>query len=63
VRLAKSVEEVQANAPKCSATRWSPCRPGDAGKQVNRLYVTDGVDIAKEYYLRCWSTAPPAGSP
>jgi succinyl-CoA synthetase beta subunit len=22
-----------------------------AGKQVNRLYVTDGVDIAKEYYL------------
>ena len=24
---------------------------GDAGKQVNRLYVTDGVDIAKEYYL------------
>jgi succinyl-CoA synthetase beta subunit len=24
---------------------------GDAGKQVNRLYVTDGVDIGKEYYL------------
>jgi succinyl-CoA synthetase beta subunit len=24
---------------------------GEAGKQVNRLYVTDGVDIAKEYYL------------
>ena len=24
---------------------------GDAGKQVNRLYVTDGVDIAKEFYL------------
>ena len=22
-----------------------------AGKQVNRLYVTDGVDIAKEFYL------------
>ena len=24
---------------------------GAEGKQVNRLYVTDGVDIAKEYYL------------
>jgi succinyl-CoA synthetase beta subunit len=24
---------------------------GEAGKQVNRLYVTDGVDIAGEYYL------------
>ena len=24
---------------------------GAAGKQVNRLYVTDGVDIAKEFYL------------
>src|SRR3546814_7387764 len=24
---------------------------GDAGKQVNRLYVTDGVDIAHEFYL------------
>ena len=26
-------------------------RPAPAGKQVNRLYVTDGVDIAKEFYL------------
>src|SRR3546814_14089476 len=24
---------------------------GPAGKDVNRLYVTDGADIAKEYYL------------
>jgi succinyl-CoA synthetase beta subunit len=24
---------------------------GDAGKQVNRLYITDGADIDKEYYL------------
>jgi succinyl-CoA synthetase beta subunit len=24
---------------------------GASGKQVNRLYVTDGVDIAKEFYL------------
>ncbi len=24
---------------------------GDAGKQVNHLYVTEGLDIAEEYYL------------
>src|SRR3546814_6232224 len=24
---------------------------GEAGKQVNRLYITDGADIKKEYYL------------
>jgi succinyl-CoA synthetase beta subunit len=24
---------------------------GEHGKQVNRLYITDGVDIAKEFYL------------
>src|SRR3546814_12481535 len=24
---------------------------GEAGKQVNSLYVPDGVDIAKEFYL------------
>jgi succinyl-CoA synthetase beta subunit len=24
---------------------------GPAGKQVNRLYITDGVDIEKEFYL------------
>ncbi len=24
---------------------------GEHGKQVNRLYVTDGADIAKEFYL------------
>lgn len=23
---------------------------GDEGKEVQRLYVTDGVDISKEYY-------------
>ena len=24
---------------------------GEAGKQVNRLYITDGVDIGNEFYL------------
>ena len=36
---------------KCSARRWSPSRPARAGKQVNRLYIEDGADIARELYL------------
>ena len=36
---------------RCSARRWSRSRPAPQGKQVNRLYITDGVDIAKEFYL------------
>jgi len=51
VRLAKSVEEVEANAREMLGNTLVTIQTGDAGKQVNRLYVTDGVDIAKEYYL------------
>jgi succinyl-CoA synthetase beta subunit len=51
VRLAKSVEEVGAHAADMLGNTLVTVQTGDAGKQVNRLYVTDGVDIAKEYYL------------
>ena len=51
VRLAKSVEEVEANARDMLGNTLVTVQTGDAGKQVNRLYVTDGVDIASEYYL------------
>ena len=51
VRLAKSIEEVQAHAQEMLGNTLVTIQTGDAGKQVNRLYVTDGVDIAKEYYL------------
>jgi len=51
VRLAKSVEEVEANAREMLGNTLVTIQTGEAGKQVNRLYVTDGVDIAKEYYL------------
>ena len=51
VRLAKSIEEVEANAKEMLGNTLVTVQTGDAGKQVNRLYVTDGVDIAKEYYL------------
>ncbi len=51
VRLAKSVEEVKAFAKEMLGNTLVTVQTGAAGKQVNRLYVTDGVDIAKEYYL------------
>ena len=51
VRLAKSVEEVEAFAKEMLGNTLVTVQTGEAGKQVNRLYVTDGVDIAKEYYL------------
>jgi succinyl-CoA synthetase beta subunit len=51
VRLAKSVEEVEAFAKEMLGNTLVTIQTGESGKQVNRLYVTDGVDIAKEYYL------------
>jgi succinyl-CoA synthetase beta subunit len=51
VRLAKSVEDVEASAKEMLGNTLVTIQTGDEGKQVNRLYVTDGVDIAKEYYF------------
>jgi succinyl-CoA synthetase beta subunit len=51
VRLAHSVDEVEANAKEMLGNTLVTVQTGAAGKQVNRLYVTDGVDLANEYYL------------
>ena len=51
VRLAKSIEDVQSDAAEMLGNTLVTIQTGDEGKQVNRLYVTDGVDIAQEYYL------------
>ncbi|HET9640559.1 MAG TPA: ADP-forming succinate--CoA ligase subunit beta [Allosphingosinicella sp.] len=51
VRLARSVDEVRSNAEEMLGKTLVTIQTGAEGKQVNRLYVTDGVDIAKEYYL------------
>ena len=51
VRLSTSIEDVEANARDMLGNTLVTVQTGDAGKQVNRLYVTDGVDIAEEYYL------------
>ena len=51
VRLAQSIDEVRANAEEMLGNTLVTIQTGDAGKQVNRLYVTDGVDIETEFYL------------
>ncbi len=51
VRLAKSVEEVVANAKEMLGNTLVTKQTGPAGKQVNRLYIEDGADIDRELYL------------
>ena len=51
VRLAHSVADVEANAKDMLGNTLVTIQTGEAGKQVNRLYITDGVDIEKEFDL------------
>ena len=51
VRLAKSVEEVGEFARQMLGSTLVTLQTGAAGKQVNRLYIEDGSDIASEFYL------------
>jgi succinyl-CoA synthetase beta subunit len=51
VRLARSREEVEAAAREMLGNTLVTIQTGPEGKQVGRLYLTDGVDIAKEFYL------------
>src|SRR3990170_1853957 len=51
VRLARSIDEVRSNALEMLGKTLVTIQTGAEGKQVQRLYITDGVDIAKEFYL------------
>ncbi|MBB1498857.1 ADP-forming succinate--CoA ligase subunit beta [Paracoccus sp. MC1862] len=51
VRLAKSVDEVVENVRAMLGSTLVTHQTGPAGKQVNRIYVEDGSDIARELYL------------
>jgi len=50
VRLAKSPAEVATNAKEMLGNTLVTKQTGAAGKQVNRLYIEDGADIARELY-------------
>ena len=51
VRLAKTLDEVRAAATDMLGNTLVTIQTDGVGKQVNRLYVTDGVNIDKEFYL------------
>ena len=51
VRLAFNLDEVEAHAKDMLSNTLVTIQTGDAGKQVNRLYITDGADIKQEFYL------------
>ncbi len=51
VRLARSIEEVEAFAKQMLGATLVTVQTGPAGKQVNRLYIEDGANIDKEFYL------------
>lgn len=51
VRLAKSIEEVVSHAKEMLGNTLVTKQTGEAGKQVNRLYIEDGADIERELYL------------
>jgi succinyl-CoA synthetase beta subunit len=51
VRLAKSVADVVANVNEMLGNTLVTKQTGEAGKQVNRLYIEDGADISRELYL------------
>jgi len=51
VRVVKSVEDVRKNAEEMLGRVLVTHQTGPRGKQVNRLYIEEGADIAKEFYL------------
>ena len=51
VRIAKSVEEAAGEAKRMLGRTLVTHQTGPAGRQVNRIYIEDGADIADEFYL------------
>ncbi|MEP7130086.1 MAG: ATP-grasp domain-containing protein, partial [Sphingomicrobium sp.] len=51
VRLAHSIDEVREHSAEMLGKTLVTVQTGPQGRLVQRLYITDGVDIEKEYYL------------
>ena len=51
VRIARSVSEAAEQARQMLGRTLVTHQTGPAGKQVNRIYIEDGSDIARELYL------------
>jgi len=51
VKVVKSVDEVKAEAERMLGMTLITHQTGPEGKEVGRLYIEDGCDIARELYL------------
>ena len=51
VRVVKSIDDVRDNAAKMLGSTLVTKQTGEAGKEVQRLYIEEGCDIARELYL------------
>jgi succinyl-CoA synthetase beta subunit len=53
VKVAKSLDDVKARATDILGMQLKTHQTGPEGQKVRRLYIEDGADIQKEYYLSC----------
>ncbi len=51
VKVAKSIEQVKELASQILGMQLKPHQTGPEGQKVRRLYIEDGADIQKEYYV------------
>ncbi|WP_096666093.1 ADP-forming succinate--CoA ligase subunit beta [Polaromonas sp. AET17H-212] len=51
VKLARSIEDVKKLASEILGMQLVTHQTGPAGQKVRRLYIEDGADIQKEYYV------------
>ncbi|WP_167631244.1 ADP-forming succinate--CoA ligase subunit beta [Mariprofundus ferrooxydans] len=51
VRLCRSIEEVEQAASALLGATLVTHQTGSEGKQIHKIYIEQGVDIAHEYYL------------
>ncbi len=51
VILCKSIEEVREAAESLLGDTLVTIQTGEAGQEIKKIYVTEGVDIAQEFYL------------
>ena len=51
VRVVKSIDDVRANAAQMLGKTLVTKQTGPAGREVRRLYIEEGCDIARELYL------------
>ena len=53
VKVARSIDDVRARAGEILGMQLVTHQTGPEGQKVRRLYIEEGADIQKEYYLSC----------